>query len=151
MSYLNGDFPEIDLKTDASKVIAVLSALDGVVSDLSASAGLSEGFCHLLRLRASLINGCAYCIVLHTEKAESTGESRKRIALVAAPNRADCFSKFELSALQLIEAATCLKSPLEPINSSLPNDVRAAVTWTAILINAWNRYSIFSAKKLNHD
>src|SRR5690242_13180588 len=61
--------------------------------------GFPEGLAHLLRLRASQLNGCAYCVEMHSSDAASTGESAQRINAVAIWNESPFFTERERAAL----------------------------------------------------
>ncbi|MCY6524966.1 carboxymuconolactone decarboxylase family protein, partial [Actinobacillus pleuropneumoniae] len=58
--------------------------LERLASEALAAAGIAKGFSHLLRLRASQINQCAFCIRMHTRDALACGESSDRVAVIAA-------------------------------------------------------------------
>jgi len=129
--------------------VNALTALDHSVHNVCLRAGMSEGFSHLLRLRASQLNGCAYCLRLHTQSAMAAGESAERIALIAVAQRCDYFSKAESAALALLEWATIPTGNMSTIERDLPSLWREAVLWTAIIINAWNRYSLANAQRIS--
>jgi AhpD family alkylhydroperoxidase len=102
----------------------------------------------LIRVRASMLNGCAYCVDMHTKDARAQGETEQRLYAVAAWHEAPFFSPAERAALALTDALTQL--PGHP----LPDDVvaaaerelgeqgLAAATWVIVTINAWNRVAI---------
>jgi AhpD family alkylhydroperoxidase len=102
----------------------------------------------LIRVRASMLNGCAYCVDMHTKDARAQGESEQRLYAVATWHEAPFFSPAERAALALTDALTEL--PGNP----LPDDVvataerelgaggLAAATWIIVTINAWNRVAI---------
>ena len=74
----------VNLGKSAPALYQSVVSLDKLVAEAVASANLPEGFTHLLRLRASQINQCAYCIRLHTRDALSSGESSDRISVLTA-------------------------------------------------------------------
>lgn len=125
-----------------------LAALDRSVHAAVEAAGLSAGFGHLLRLRASVINGCAYCIRLHTRDALDAGETSERVALVGVAAATAYFSDHELAALALLERTTQPGVASHAGGAELPEETRAAVIWTGIVINAWNRFSIMRGEVL---
>jgi AhpD family alkylhydroperoxidase len=124
--------------------------LEHLTNALSASAGISRGLAHLLRLRASQINRCSYCVRLHTRDALAQAESADRVALVAAWRETEYFSKKERASFALIEAITLISEG--QISDDVYSDAAgvlseeeiAAVEWIGITINAWNRMSIAS-------
>ncbi len=69
-------------------------------------AGLSEGLYHLVKLRASQLNGCAYCIDMHTKDARHVGEPEDRLYLLDAWREAPHYTEQERAALALTEAIT---------------------------------------------
>jgi AhpD family alkylhydroperoxidase len=78
------------------------------VEDRVSACGLEFGFVELLRLRASQINGCSYCVDMHARKAREHGESNQRVDLVAAWREARVFDDRERAALGWTEALTRL-------------------------------------------
>lgn len=128
---------------------AVVS-LDKLSSELASSAGLTEGFSHLLRLRASQINQCAFCVRLHTRDALGSGESSDRISVLPAWRETEYFTDKERASLELLEAITLISDGQVPDSvyadavEVLSSDEIVAVEWLAIVINAWNRIAITS-------
>jgi AhpD family alkylhydroperoxidase len=113
-------------------------------------AGLEIGFSHLLKLRASQINQCAFCVRMHTQDAMKAGESMERIALISA-----YFSEKERAALILIEEITLIAqrhfpdSAYQKATKTLSDAEVAAIEWIAIVINTWNRIAISSQYAVN--
>jgi len=128
----------------------VLVDLERRTNELAAATGISPAFAHLLRLRASQMNGCAYCVRLHTREALELGESSDRIALVPVWRESQYFTEKEGAFLALIEAMTLISEGQIPdelyarVSGVLSEDEIAAVEWVGITINAWNRMSIAS-------
>ena len=124
--------------------------LDKLVSDTLASAGIAIGFSHLLRLRASQINQCAFCVRLHTRDAISSGESSDRISVLPAWRETEYFSEKERAALALMEAVTLISTDqvsdavYEQAASSLSKEELTAIEWLAVVINVWNRVATTS-------
>lgn len=124
--------------------------LDQLASDALASAGIASGFSHLLRLRASQINQCAFCVRMHTQDALASGESSARIAVLAAWRETDYFSGKERAALELVEAITMISdgqlpdAVYEQAVASLSEDEISSIEWLAVVINTWNRIAISS-------
>jgi len=102
----------------------------------------------MIRVRASMLNGCAYCVDMHTTDARAIGETEQRLFAVSTWHEAPFFSPAERAALALTDALTLLPG------SPLPDDVvaeaeaqlgaegLASATWIIITINAWNRVAI---------
>lgn len=104
--------------------------------------------CELVRLRASILNGCAYCIDLHSKRARKAGESEQRIYMVAAWHDAPFFSERERAALALTDAVTQVAEthvPAEVYEEAaqlFDSEELAHLIWQIATINVWNRVSI---------
>jgi AhpD family alkylhydroperoxidase len=140
----------VNLGKAAPALYQAVVALDQLASDYAASAGLATGFTHLLRLRASQINRCAFCIRLHTRDALACGESSDRIGVLPAWRETQYFTEKERAALALAEAITLIAEGQipEPVYDEaaavLSADEIAAVEWLGVVINAWTRIAISS-------
>lgn len=112
-----------------------------------ANAGIDARTRHLVKLRASILNGCAFCIDMHSEEGRHAGIPDSHLFGVAAWHEAPFFSAKERAALALTDAATRL-------HDGVPDDVwdEAVAQWSAggaaklvfiiSTINAWNRIAI---------
>ncbi len=121
-----------------------MSELERVVEASALEPKLRE----LVKLRASQINGCAYCVDMHTKDAQAIGEEAQRLHLVAVWREAPVFSPRERAALAWTEALTLLSE------TGAPDDVYAefarefgpeeqvALTLAIIAINGWNRLAV---------
>jgi AhpD family alkylhydroperoxidase len=113
-------------------------------------AGLDRILVELVNLRVSQINGCAYCLDVHTRTALKEGESPQRLGVLAAWRDTEVFTPAERAALALAETVTDLSDPAaqdaayEAARASFDDDQLAALIWVAIAINAFNRVSILS-------
>lgn len=140
----------INLGTFSPALYQAVVALDRLASDATTLAGISDGFSHLLRLRASQINQCAFCVRLHTRNALATGESSDRISVLAAWRETDYFTQKERAALKLVEAITLISdgqlpdTVYEQASAHLSKEEIAAIEWLAVVINTWNRIAISS-------
>jgi AhpD family alkylhydroperoxidase len=133
--------PRVSLPAVAREVYRAISALDRSVE-------LDPALRELLKIRASQLNGCAYCIDLHARAARERGESERRIWALSAWREAPLFDERERAALALTEALTLVSV------AGLPNDVYAEAArhfpdaelgnliGAVISINAWNRLAI---------
>jgi AhpD family alkylhydroperoxidase len=116
----------------------------------AAEAGLVRTAVELINLRVSQLNGCAYCLHIHTESALRAGESAQRLGVLAAWRDTDMFSDSERAALALAEATTdptdadAQTSAYEAARQVLTDEQISAAIWVAITINAFNRVSIMS-------
>ncbi|MEX1220483.1 MAG: carboxymuconolactone decarboxylase family protein [Idiomarina sp.] len=124
--------------------------LDRLASEALTNAGVTEGFSHLLRLRASQINQCAFCVRLHARDALASGESSDRIAVLTAWKETEYFTAKERAALELVEAITLISDGqlpdviYEQAEKELSKEEVSAIEWLAIVINTWNRIAISS-------
>ena len=117
-------------------------ALERKVNERLAAAGIAEGFAHLLRLRASQLNGCAYCVRMHTRDALKSGESSDRASVLPAWRETAYFTDRERAALALVEAITLIADGQVPdalyaaAAAVLSPQQIAAVEWLGVVINA---------------
>ncbi|MDF2994039.1 carboxymuconolactone decarboxylase family protein [Microbacterium sp. I2] len=112
-------------------------------------AGLEGRLVELVKLRASQINGCAYCLRLHARDATALGETPERLAVLAAWWESQYFSPQERATLQIVEQVTLIsdRNPMPDRGAdlaALSDSQIAAVTWLSVAINAWNRVAISS-------
>lgn len=113
-------------------------------------AGLSPLLVELVKVRASQINGCAFCLRMHSADAVRAGESADRLAVVAGWWESQYFSPAEQAALQIAERVTMigdhgrLPDRGVDVDGVLSEKQIAAVTWLAVVINSWNRIAISS-------
>lgn len=109
--------------------------------------GLERSLLELVKIRASQINGCAYCIDMHTIDAEAQGESHQRMHSLAAWREAPFFSARERAALAYAEAATTLdhamiETALDDARAYFAEDELIQLVWVVAMINTWNRVAI---------
>ena len=121
-------------------------ALNKEVEEAVARAGLDAKLAELVKIRTSQLNGCAFCLRMHTRDALEKGETTDRLAVVAAWWESQYFTDQERAALALAEEVT---RPMEPgrhewDNGALSDEQVSAVTWLAIVMNAWNRIAVRS-------
>jgi AhpD family alkylhydroperoxidase len=140
----------INLGHAAPELYRIMSEMDATAARLAGDAGLSDGFTHLLRLRASQINQCAFCVRLHARDALKSGESADRVSVLPAWRESGYFDERERGALALIESITDISrgqvpEPVyEQAHAVLGREATAAVEWLGVVINAWNRIAISS-------
>jgi AhpD family alkylhydroperoxidase len=112
------------------------------------TAQLNHTHRELIKIRASQINGCAYCLDLHTKDALKAGETARRIFLLNAWKETQLFTKEEKIILALTEAITLIhqKGVTDPLyreaESVLGATYLAQVIMAIVTINAWNRIAI---------
>jgi len=124
-----------------------IKALMGVESQISKGT-LDILLKELVRLRASQINGCAFCLDMHVADARKAGESERRLATAAAWREAPFFSDRERAALEWTEALTLVSQNHVPDavwNAVRPHFTDAELMELTLLItsiNSWNRFSV---------
>ena len=114
------------------------------------SAGLDPLLVELIRIRTSQINGCAFCLRMHTSDSLKKGENPDRIAVLPAWAESAYFSPTDRAALRLAEAIT--RVPDGHVSAAdyaaaadvLTADQVSAVSWLTIVMNAFNRVAITS-------
>lgn len=136
-------------KSDPASWKAV-GSLSLAAQEAARAAGLDDQLVELVNLRISQVNGCAYCLHVHTRKAIEAGLDDQRRGLVAAWRDADIYTDQERAALDLAEAVTTLPD-LEDRDATqmlsytyLTDEQYSAVQWLAITMNVTNRISILS-------
>jgi AhpD family alkylhydroperoxidase len=121
-----------------------MSQLERVVEASTLEPRLRE----LVKLRASQINGCAYCVDMHTKDAMAIGEDQQRLHLVAVWREAPGFSTRERAALAWTEALTLLPETGAPddvyaeILREFSPEEQVALTLAIVAINGWNRLAV---------
>lgn len=131
------------LKADPKSFEAMLG-LEKYLAD----SGLDKKLFELIKTRASQINGCAYCINMHTRDALQIGESAQRLFLLNAWRESDLFSVKEKAVLMLTEAMTLIAG--NPVSDEIYNTAKehlsdkeiASVIMAIVAINGWNRIAI---------
>jgi AhpD family alkylhydroperoxidase len=111
-------------------------------------SGLDAGFLHMVKLRASQINGCAYCIDMHWKDARAAGESDQRLYGLDAWREAPYYSERERAGLEWTEALTKITeghvpdAVYEAARAHFSDKELADLSWAVAAINAWNRVAI---------
>lgn len=130
-----------------------MKAMNGLEQRIAKSS-LEKSLVELVRLRASQINGCAYCVDLHSSDARKAGESERRLATVVVWRETPLFSDRERAALEWTEAVTLIAQshvPDEVWNQVKPHFTPEEIVDLTLLvstINAWNRFAISFRKTL---
>jgi AhpD family alkylhydroperoxidase len=125
----------------------VYDAMD-VLDQYVAKCGLEESLLHLVRLRASQINGCAYCIDMHWKDLRALGEAEQRLYGLDAWRESPYYSERERAALTWTDALTLVAEDQVPdavyeqVKPHFSEKELADLTLTVATINAWNRLSI---------
>jgi len=128
----------------APKGIEILHSLENYIK----SSGLEPSLLELVRMRASQINNCAYCIDMHTKDARSRGESEQRLYGLSAWRESPFYSERERAALAWTEAVTRVdKSHVpdaiyEQARKNFGEKELTDLTFAVIAINSWNRLAV---------
>jgi AhpD family alkylhydroperoxidase len=134
----------IDIHKDAPELYRAYLKLDGAV----AGSVLDDRLQDLVRIRASVINGCAYCVDMHTRDAQKAGEETPRLFAVAAWRESPLFDDRERAAFALTDAVTKISDPAgldaayEAAAEQFSTDELAALLYTIVTINGWNRLAV---------
>ena len=111
-------------------------------------SGLEPSLVELIKIRASQMNGCAYCLHMHTRDARKMGESEERIFVLDAWRESPLYSTRERAALAWTEAITRLPETHAPDNvytalaDEFTKEEQVKLTLLIGLINAWNRLAV---------
>jgi AhpD family alkylhydroperoxidase len=113
-----------------------------------AAAGIAAPISHLIDIRASQINGCAYCLAMHLKEARDDGESQVRLDLIATWRETNLFDERERAALAWTEVVTELDrgrsndAEYEALVAAFGDADAVAVTVRIAMINMWNRINV---------
>ncbi|HEU5432255.1 MAG TPA: carboxymuconolactone decarboxylase family protein [Thermomicrobiales bacterium] len=111
-------------------------------------SGLEDSLLHLVMMRASQINGCAYCLDMHAKDARARGESEQRLYVLDAWRECPFYSQRERAALLWTEAVTLIADDRVPdavyaeVRQSFSDDELLALTMAVATINVFNRLNI---------
>lgn len=132
------------------EVWKALNALALKVSAAAETAGVDRQTIELMNVRISQINGCSFCLDLHTRQASDAGASAQRLAQLPAWSESALFDVVECAVLRIAEVVTRLPDPQErraalaDAHDTLGDEAFTAVEWAAVTMNAYNRVSILS-------
>lgn len=135
----------MDTRRTAPDAHAAMLALDAAVE-------LDPELRELVRVRASILNGCAYCVQLHTRDALAAGERSERLFALAAWEESPYFSARERAALAFTDAVTNLQDGHVPDDvyeraaAEFDDEELAQLLFAAVAINAWTRLAIATRK-----
>jgi AhpD family alkylhydroperoxidase len=136
--------PRIDYTKYAHEALKSLLALEKYI----ASCGLDHRLIHLIKFRASQINGCAYCIDMHSKDARALGETEQRLYELDAWRETPFYTDKERAALEWVESLTLVSEThvpdetFERVKKHFSEKEIVDLTIAASLINVWNRVAI---------
>ncbi len=134
-----------ELEPDAYKAMINLEQYLG-------STDLTNTLKELIKIRASQINGCAYCIQMHAESALRQGETQRRIFAISAWKESPLFDETERAVLALTEEVTLISQNglgsdvYDAALAALGEQVLAQAIMQIVAINAWNRIAVATHK-----
>jgi AhpD family alkylhydroperoxidase len=144
--------PEIPVRLDfeahGAAFYKAMSHLDHAATKEADRVELDPSLRELVRVRASQINGCAYCIDMHTKDARAIGETEQRLYALSAWPEAPFFTERERAALAFTESVTLLAADhvpdeaYESVAAQFTPDEVAALVGLIVTINAWNRIAV---------
>ncbi|UTD29386.1 carboxymuconolactone decarboxylase family protein [Bradyrhizobium sp. WD16] len=136
--------PRLNAPKVAPKMYQAMVELEGKVRD----SGLEASLIELVKTRASQINGCAFCIAMHTRDAITDGEDPMRLYLLDAWHEAPCYTDRERAALAWTDALTLVAATHAPdadyeaLKAQFSDEDQVKLTMLICTINAWNRIAI---------
>src|SRR5690554_4164816 len=136
--------PRLDYFAAAPQLLQPMLALERAVR----ASGLDPLLVHLVKLRASQINGCAYCLHMHSREARAHGESEMRLHVLAAWRESSLYSDRERAALGWTEALTRLAETGAPdadyaaMAAAFTPEEQVKLSLLICTINAWNRLAV---------
>jgi len=137
--------PRIDFTKVSPRALQAMMGLQGYVNN----SGLEHSLLELVKMRASQINACGYCLDMHTKDALAAGETAQRLFLLDAWREAPFYSERERAALEWTESLTLVSE------NHVPDEVYAAarahfseeelvnLSLAVVAINGWNRLCIY--------
>lgn len=134
----------IDYARVSSRVLNAMMALQGAVNKSSLEPALME----LVKMRASQINGCAFCIDMHSREAMAKGETAQRLFLLDAWREAPLYTEREQAALAWTEAVTLITDGhvpddvFEQARQQFTDEELVELNLAVVAINGWNRFAI---------
>lgn len=135
--------PRIDLDALMPGFSAAMDTLDA-----ASRSHLDPSIAELVRIRASQINGCAYCVDMHTKDARAAGETEQRVYALPVWRETPFFTERERAALAFAEAVTTVSDGHVPdavyseAARQLSDDELAGLVAVLVTINAWNRIGV---------
>ncbi|MEU9447456.1 carboxymuconolactone decarboxylase family protein [Streptomyces sp. NPDC048277] len=138
----------VALKKITPDVSAAMGSLHAAAVTAAQDAKVEPELLELVRIRASQLNGCAFCLDMHTKDARAQGETEQRVYALNAWRETPFFTERERSALELTEAVTFVADGHVPdavyagAAEVFDEAQIAALVWAATVINAYNRIAI---------
>jgi AhpD family alkylhydroperoxidase len=125
-----------------------IQAMRGLEHYINQSSGLEPSLRELVKTRASQINGCAYCIDMHTKDARAAGETEQRLYALDAWRETPFYTERERAALEWTETVTLIAEDHAPddvferVRQHFSEEELVILTLAIVAINGWNRFAI---------
>lgn len=138
----------LDFDATAPVFSRAMAHLDQAATRQLDKVGFDHRLRELVRIRASQLNGCAYCIDMHTKDARAAGETEQRIYALNAWRETPFFTDRERAALEWAEAVTRVGDTHVPddlyerVSKIFDESELVALTFGVIVINSWNRLAV---------
>jgi AhpD family alkylhydroperoxidase len=138
----------MNLRETTPHVYRRMGALEQAAHEACEKAGIEPALHELVKTRASQINGCAFCLDMHTKQARAGGESEQRLYLLSAWRETSFFDERERAALALAEEVTRIsdcgvsEKVWAQAEKHFDQEQLAALIWAIVAINSWNRLAI---------
>lgn len=136
--------PRIDLSRISGNAFKAVLGLEHYIR----SSRIEASLIHLVKLRASYMNGCAYCVDMHAKDALAAGETTQRLLAVPVWRETPFFSARERAAFEWTEAVTDLAGSGVPdevytrVREVFPEEALVDLTMVVVAINCWNRLAV---------
>lgn len=136
--------PRIDYARTSPEALRAMYGLEGFVR----RSGIDHSLLHLVKMRASQINGCAYCIDMHSKDARAAGEAEQRLYALDAWRETPFYTPRERAALAWTEALTNVRDGHVPdavfaeAREHFGEEELVNLTMAVVAINGWNRIAI---------
>lgn len=136
-------------KLEYSKVLPEGMRFMNALDHYSQNCGLEPSLLDLIKLRASQINACAYCIDMHTKDARTSGETEQRLYNLSVWRETPYYTDRERAALAFTEAVTLIaekrvpEEVLEQARRQFSDEELVKLMIAIVTINAWNRFTTF--------
>ncbi len=136
--------PRLNAYQAAPAVMKAMMALESQI----ANSGLEPSLMELVKIRASQINGCAFCLHMHTRDARAKGEKEERIYILDGWGESPLYSERERAALAWTEAVTLVSQTHVPdevydqARGAFSEEELVKLTLLVVAINGWNRFNV---------
>jgi AhpD family alkylhydroperoxidase len=140
--------PRLDFDKHAGAFAKAMAHLDNVATRELDRVDFDHRLRELVRIRASQLNGCAYCVDMHSKDARAIGETEQRVYTLPAWREAPFYSDRERAALAFTEAVTLVadthvpRAAYDAVAEHFTPDEVAALLSLIVVVNAWNMLSV---------